>query len=454
MSLTDVPARGPARRGIDAVTVLSGYIVLLMAVPAQLVFAPLGGAGSPAQVLGLGALVWWASTRLLPQRSGTGRARQLRRALLLFAAAVLLSYVAANIRPLDAVESRAADRGLLILGSWCGLLLLTTDGVATRDRLDNLLRRLTLGGGLLASLGILQSFTGLAFTNYIHVPGLSANSAYGVVMNSRGFARPAGTALHPIEFGVVLTMILPLALHYALEMPTGGIVRRWFPVAAIALAVPISISRSAILGAVVVLVMLMPTWPSRRRRTAYVSLVGLFAVVYVTVPGLLGTLKGLFGGISSDSSALSRTGSYQLAGQFIARAPVTGRGFSTFLPSYRILDNQYLGILIELGVVGLAAVLLLFLSGVLTARAVRQDSRDPVTRQLAQSVAASIAAGCLSFALFDAFSFPMVSGLMFLMLGLAGALRELDGAPRVCQRGMTEPEQASSGGRVLGSSSA
>ena len=427
-------------------SLLTTYVVLLLGLPAQLVVAPLGGAGSPAQLVGLVALLWWATYRLAHGKAGPTSGRRLRVALAALVTSVLLSYVAANLRPLGGIESRAADRGLLIVGAWCGLLLVATDGITSRGRLETLLARLTLGGGLLASLGVLQFFTGMPFIDYLHIPGLSANSDYGVVMSSRGFARPAGTALHPIEFGVVLTMILPLALHGALECRSIGFLRRWFPVAAIALAVPISISRSAILGAVVVMVLLLPTWSRSRRRLAYGCLCLLGGVVFIAVPGLLGTLKGSFTGVSSDSSALSRTGSYQIAGQYIARAPVTGRGFSTFLPAYRILDNQYLGILIELGVVGLLAVLALFAVGCITARQVRRRSADVETRQLAQALAASVAAGALSFALFDAFSFPMVSGLMFLVLGLTGALCTLQSRehrPSVPGQGMSEPEHPS-----------
>src|SRR2546430_13733022 len=62
--------------------------------------------------------------------------------------------------------------------------------------------------------------------------------------------------------------------------------------------------------------------------------------------------RSLFTGISRDDSALSRTDSYAVAGAFISRAPLLGRGPATWLPPYRILDNQFLGSLIEIGVGG------------------------------------------------------------------------------------------------------
>ena len=426
----DQPKWDRGLRRIDATTLLTVYLVLLLVIPAGLVVSPLGGAGSPAQLLGLLAALWWGVQGVIKPKP-TARIRQpVRIAMLVLVTTVLVSYVLANLRPINAVELRAADRGLLILFSWLGIMFLAMDGIRSRARLDVLLNRLALGGGLLATLGIVQFFSGQLLVDQIVIPGLSPSNSIVDLMGANGFNRPAGTALHPIEFGVVLTMILPIALHYALDRQLNGRLRRWFPVVAIAVALPLSISRSAILGATVVLLMLFPTWSRTRRLNATLVLGALGVLVFVTVPGLLGTLASLFTGIASDSSALSRTGSYDLAIEFISRAPIFGRGFGTFLPGYRILDNQYLGIAIELGIVGLVIVITLFLSGFRTAWGVRQRASDQVTRQLAQSIAAMIAAGALSLALFDAFSFPMVAGLLFLSLGLAAALNRLEALGR------------------------
>jgi O-antigen ligase len=220
-------------------------------------------------------------------------------------------------------------------------------------------------------------------------------------------------------------MCLPIALHFAFQDKHRPLLRRWFPVAAIAIAVPISISRSAIVSTVVVLCFLIPSWPVGIRRRAYGAMFALSGVIYLLVPGLLGTLAGLFTGISSDTSAQSRTGSYPLALQFIERAPVFGRGFQTFLTSFWILDDQYLGTLIETGIVGLAALLGLFITGVTVARRVRKRSADARDRSLAQSLAAAVASALVSFALFDAFSFPMAASLIFFILGCVGALNRL-----------------------------
>lgn len=419
------PTQAPRFAVGDSVGLLTIYIVLLIAIPSRLIFGPLGGAGTPASVLGIGLGLWWAAMRLAGPPERRRVSQPVRTAMLVMVATVLASYIAATVRPIDSVELRAADLGLLSVCSWLGVLLATTDGIRRRLDLDVLLRRLVAIGAALATLGIAQFITKQPFTNYIQIPGLTSNNALVSVLARGGLTRPAGTALHPIEFGAVLTMILPLAMHYAMIQSDRSLLARWFPVAAIATAVPISISRSAIVSTAIVLAFVLPTWTRQARRYTYTALVVLSACMYVTVPGLIGTITGLFTGISNDSSAQSRTDSYALAWEFISRNPIFGRGFPTFLPSYRILDDQYLGTLIDTGFVGLVALLGLFIIGVGTARGIRRHTQDTADRQLAQAMAASVASAGVSFALFDAFSFPMAAGLVYLVLGSIGALRRL-----------------------------
>lgn len=421
MSDRNITEKGAAPSGV--LQILTLFVVVLLAVPSRLVVRQIGGAGTPAELMGIGLAIWWAVMRIARPRA---RALQpVRVAATIFLGCVLISYIVAATRPIDPDEMRAADMGALAVVAWLGVLLVVGDGPTDRSRLDTLLRRLTIGGGMLASLGILQFITGDPFTNYIHIPGLSENNDLTSVLSRDGLFRPAGTALHPIEFGAVLTTILPLALHYAIVDRHRGPVARWFPVGAIAVAVPISISRSAIISAIVVLLLTIPTWPPARRRASVAVLAVLACCGYAASPGLVRTLTQLFSGISNDPSAQSRTGSYGLAWDFIARTPIFGRGFRTFLPSYRILDNQYLGVMIDMGFVGLASLLALFITGFVAARRVRRMSDDEDVRSLAQALAASVAASAWSFAVFDAFAFPMATTLLFMVLGAVDCLRRV-----------------------------
>ena len=218
-------------------------------------------------------------------------------------------------------------------------------------------------------------------------------------------------------------MALPLALHFAAHDATRPLLRRYWAPALIALAIPLSISRSAILGGAMAMVVLLPSWPVTRRRRVYGLMALLGMAVYVAVPGLLGTLQGLFLGIKGDDSARSRTDSYAIVGEFLARSPLFGRGLGTFLPAYRILDNQLLGTAIELGAVGLlalGAMLAITMRSAITVKRWAASEAD-----LGQSLAAGVAAGSISLATFDALSFPMAAGVLFLLVGSVAALVRL-----------------------------
>jgi O-antigen ligase len=409
----------------DAVTVLTIFLVALIVIPSSLIVGPLGQAGTPAEVIGMVAFAIWL-VGVIGSAARRHRPREpIRIFAWLFVIAVGISYVAANSRAMFSAETRSADAGVLLVCSWVGILLFAMDRIPTRERLDVLLRRLVLLGGALATLGLLQFATKTPFTNYLQLPGLTQNASLASLYGRGGLTRPAGTAVHPIEFGAVLTMTLPIALHYAFADVRRSPLRRWYPVAAIAFAVPISLSRSAVISVLVVLCFMLPMWPRLVRRRAYVAIVALCGAVYVIVPGLIGTITHLFTSISSDSSAQSRTGSFALAYDFIGRSPIIGRGFLTFLPAYRILDDQYLGLLIETGIVGLIAFLGLLGSGVIGGLGLKKACSNRTDGQLAVAMAASAASALASFALFDAFSFPMAASLIFLILGSVGALRRL-----------------------------
>jgi hypothetical protein len=145
------------------------------------------------------------------------------------------------------------------------------------------------------------------------------------------------------------------------------------------------------------------------------------------VPGLLGTLKSLFANASNDPSTQGRTDDYAAAGYYIDRAPFFGRGISTFIPElYRVLDNAYLGWLIEAGVVGLLVMLGFFLSVVGVAFHSRLRARgDEETRDLGAALAAGMLSTLVALATFDGLGFAMCAGLLFLLIGATGALWRL-----------------------------
>src|SRR5689334_2653483 len=99
---------------IDAVTGLTAFLVLLVVIPSRLIFAPLGSAGTPAEVLGMVLFAVWLTVAVNNLGRRQRSAEPIRTFAWLFVGAVLVSYVAANSRAMFGAEARAADSGLLL----------------------------------------------------------------------------------------------------------------------------------------------------------------------------------------------------------------------------------------------------------------------------------------------------------------------------------------------------
>jgi polysaccharide biosynthesis protein PslJ len=410
-------------RSGDPVGYLTCYLILLMGIPSALIFGPLGAAGTPANMLALGLMTWYLVMRLHPGfQLDTGH-QPVRVAGLLFICTILCSYVSANLHTLSTLQQNGAERGILSTVGWVAILLLAADCINRADRLMSLISRIVIGGSAMAILGIIQFFTGLDATKYMQIPGLTFNYVATDLLSREGLNRPSATAAHPLEFAAVLLICLPLAIHQARFAPPILRKRRWSQVALIGVAIPMTVSRTAILGLVVCGIVLLPTWSRRHRRYAFAALLASIVAMFLVVPSLLSTFQTLIDQITAGStSTLSRTNAISASAPFIAQHPWLGLGFGTFFPQdYFFTDDQYLNSLITNGALGLFSLIVLFITGWLMARSIRRSCTEPEIRDLAQSLAAAVAVDATCFATFDALSFSIAAGLTFLLLGCIGA---------------------------------
>jgi O-antigen ligase len=418
-------SRPRAGFSVDAVGWLTVYAVLLLFIPSRLVVGPLGSAGAPSMLFGLGSLLLWFLLFLGAARRAASEAQPVRIALGILLLCVGISYVLAMSRPMSPDEVSPGDVAVLALASWSGTLLLTHDGIYARSRLDTLIWRFAVCGGLIALLGLVQVLTRQLWVDQLAIPGLSSAPSYGLVTRG-GFPRPSGTAIHPIEYGVLLAMLLPITLHVGFQHSHRPLFVRWLPAAAIAAIIPLTSSRSAYLGALIALTICMVGWSRLRRWWVIgIGLAGILSMMVVT-PNLLNSIVGLFTGASDDPSIASRTNSFDLAFEFVERNPMFGRGLGTFLPKYRIFDNQYLLLLVTIGIVGTLAFIALGATAAVTMFRLRATLRDEGSRDLAMAIGAAVCAGFTCLFMFDAFAFPMTMGTLFLIMGIGGALRRIE----------------------------
>ena len=403
------PAVDVPQRRVDAVTLLTCYLVLLMAIPSTLTVGSFGAAGAPAALFAVIALAWYLLSRQHPGL-GMARGRQpIRVAVVCFGCAIVAAYVSANRHAMPTAQQSGADRGLILLAGWLGLAAAGRRRTRSRGPAEGSAPADCPGATVLAALGMAEFFTGTVVTKYIVILAHRAQPVDGPrePRRLRPGHRDGGTAA---QLAAVLAMSLPLAIHQARFAPPALRLRRWVQVALIAGTISMTVSRSAIAA-------------GRYRRGPHPDLDEARAAP--RLPGRCSPRLSWRGRRSPACSAVSRGCSASSA-----RTPAACRGpMATRLPCRynspplarpRVQDlppaddffvhNQYLTSLIETGMIGLAGA-----GGTPGDRLVHGPERqargsphpDPRPRAC---LAASPAAGALSFGTSDALSFTIAPG--------------------------------------------
>ncbi|MFD4246317.1 O-antigen ligase family protein [Streptomyces sp. NPDC058525] len=418
--------RLPRGRQLDATAVLTGYLALAFFIPSNLTLPGLGGVGTPANVYALLGLFWylaaWFTGRIRPA-PGTRLPRVVMGVL---AVSVLASYLANALRAASQKEVLAADRGLIGLLVWVSLVVLVSAGIQDRSRLDVLLRRAVVMGAVVAAIGFHDFFTATNIADKISIPGLQSAVAQITTLDRGSFTRPRSTTAQPLEFGGMLAILLPFAVQQALDPVRRHLRawRRWGPVVLMGGALPLTVSRTSIIGALIVVLVMVLRWKPERRWSAIGLLIGAVACFKVIIPGLIGTITALFASFltNSDSSTQARTVKYSAIVPYLDERPLFGRGFGTFLPElFFFTDNQYMLTLAEMGLVGLLALLVLLFTGIHQGGAIRRLARTESDRELGQAFFASALVSLVIAATFDALSFPMFAGMFFLTIAAGGS---------------------------------
>ena len=230
-------------------TMLTVYLVLLLAIPSGVVITALGGLGRPSLIWGLILLGWWTVTRLQIQAFDSRPISQpIRFAFVAFLVLILLSYAAAMLRGQPDDQMSPALTAIVRMLSWAGVLLVAVDGIRTMTDLARMVRRIVIGAGLLAALGLLQFLTGQGIVDFFGtIPGLSMA---GGIQERAGVIRSSGTSIHPLEYATAINAALPLVIAAAISRgfrsnrSRGGL-WWWLPVVLISASSLVAVSRSA-----------------------------------------------------------------------------------------------------------------------------------------------------------------------------------------------------------------
>lgn len=434
-------------RLLSATNLIAVFIALQFLIPARLVISGMGAEGRPSVAIGvLLAFLWLVSA--LRGRLPSGP-QPVRWVVGIFVLVQVVGNVIGFDRLATPAQASGSYRWLIVVVGFVGVTLAMADGIRLREQLDRVLKLIVLFASAMSIVGVLQFFGVVDLTRLISIPGLRANHDL-IAIGSRGdqeLARVAGTATHYIEYGVVLALVLPIALHYALFARGRERWWRWAVLGLVALGIPLSISRAAIVTVFIVGVMLAVSWTWRMRYNAVVIGLAGLTVFHVLNRGVLGTILALFTHADDDPSVTARIERAATVMELWQERPIFGWGSGMVTPQeFLLLDNQVFMFLIASGVVGVVVFVLLYYVPYLMGRSVRLRGSDAESRHLGHTLAITMPAAVVVSATFDSFSFSTFVAVSALLIGAVAALWRMQGG-----WGMGPVRRADEGDGILAS---
>jgi O-Antigen ligase len=440
-------------RSAAAVLLLQLFALAVMMIPSDTVIEAIGAAGYPASLIGVLIFFVFSASWLLGVQDRARPRHPIQVVLCVLWLSVLASYVLMDRAVLTGAELASADRLLIRVAVITGVALVAAEWLRSLEDVRSVLRWLCWGGAFCGVVAALQYWVGLDLAQYLRdLPGFTLNQDNPAIADRGSVSRVAGTAITPIELGVVAGMLLPIAIYLGLYDREPTALKRWAPAALIVVAVSASVSRSAVVSVVVAFVVLAVLLPPKPRLAALSAAPFAVIGVFMLAPGLIGTLASFFTAGGSDPSIQYRTHDYPLAEELWRQAPWFGHGGGTYInvDSVRIFDNQFLLGAVELGLFGLFALGVFFFVPFITALVARRRSGDPELRVLCAALAGAGLAGAICSFTFDSLSFPMFVNVYALVIGLIGACWRLGASERDRKRGsprtVTSPRALSTGG--------
>jgi hypothetical protein len=406
---------------VDVAVVVSVMIALLMLLPSRLTMPGLSDFGRPALVLCSLMWFWWGVTRLHPRLVMAGP-QPMRWLVASYLGASLLSYAAGYLRGLTTAEASGADRAILMGAAFTGLILVVADGITIWERLAAVLAVFVWCGTGMAVVGLSQyAFRGDPH-HVLDMPGLQlARWTSGVEAPSDGVG-VAGTAAAPAEFGAVMALVLPFALHFALRAPTRrGRIGYGIASALIFAVVPSALPRTGMIDATVVCAVLMIGWMWRSRAGVIGVAAVIVGVVVAVSMALIATVRVLYAGNGTARGAGRGAEPNPAVAHYVDTSFWLGRGSGTWVATrYPQLGNQWLSFMVTNGVVGVVILTALHLTAIGLSLVAWRRSTTAEDRHLCLTLVSAHVVVILVVTSFDWLSFTTCTTAVALMLGLAG----------------------------------
>jgi O-antigen ligase len=405
---------------------LAGFLGMLFLVPFQDIRVPVSlpfDAKLDRLVLAGIAIVW-----ILGLLAGGRDAPRLRMNTLVVAvlafAGVALASVLLNMQVLANMgDFTLTVKKLVLLGAYLTFFYVAATSLRPADLpgfcmlIVGLASLTALGGIWEYRMGVNLFYD---YTAKLLPPGFALFSEAGA---SDEFGRPAVTG--PTQHGLALTTVLAVALPFAVVGIDQAREQRHKIAYALATALILAGAVATLrkTAAVMPLAALLVLFTYRRREMLRLAPLGLVLIVIIQAlsPGALASIRGQLqpDKLTGNVSTQGRTEDYDAVGPDIKAHLATGRGFGGYdSHKYRLLDNQYLGLLIEVGVLGLVAYIAMLLAVMLVAHPVIR-SGDPSRAPPALAASAGVAAFLVCNALYDTLAFAQAPYLLFFVAAIA-----------------------------------
>lgn len=321
-------------------------------------------------------------------------------------------------------EVGLATKRLALLFSYAAFFFVVASSLR-RSEVDRFIK-LLLGLAVLTSVGTLYEYFGGANLFYDFADTLTPDALFEL-------NRVNNAVVGPTRHGLALAGILAMALSYALvqliRSPSSR-GRLIYGAAAILLfgGIFATSRKTGNFAAIATVGVLLAYRPRELGRLVPVAIVAFLALLLFAPNAVNKQLEQVEPSkISADASGSARQDDYKGVVPEVRKYPVLGRGYGTYTrEKYRTLDNGYLLLLLETGLVGLAGFLLLIGSVFLVTH---KRNRDPDLDRAGPSLAAtgSVTAFAVAMVLFDAHEFAQVPYVFLFAAGLAVVANKWDG---------------------------
>jgi hypothetical protein len=339
-------------------------------------------------------------------------------------------------------------KSLTFFLSYLFVYYLLVSVVRTQESLDGIVKLLVTSGGILGFLAIIEARTNYNWFDHLQsiIPLLRYRTFNDTAFSASelgrgGRLRVYASAQHPIALAALLVMLIPLCIYLVRKTRQ----RRW-GLAGLFMAVGMlgTQSRTGVIMLLVVVIVFLWLRPKETRRL-WPALIPMLVVVQVLMPHTIGNLKSAFfpqGGLVAEQAHVVRPGDLQVGhGRLatlgptmaqVSEQPLLGIGYGTRITSGPpetinaiVLDDAWLGTLLEIGFIGALGYVWLFSRSVRKLGRLAKNDHDD-RGWLAAALAAGIASFAVGMLTYDAFSFVQVTFMTFIMLGLASVLLDID----------------------------